>query len=241
MLCYAKSLQSCPTLCDPIDGSPPGFPVPGILQARTLEWVATSFSRKWRRKYIKAIYFHPAYLTYVQSTSWKVTCWKNLKWETKLLWEVWITLVLRWQHINGWKTLGTKGERRNWKSWIKTQYKNKQTQKIRSWNLAPSFWDILMRYSWISDRFHFLDLWYDCVMWLKPWNKKALAHWMKSYDQSQNHITKLRDYWKRPEWSKLIFRSNVWRSEQEHKNWLPKYRCFTTGGLEKTCWEWSSN
>ena len=40
----AKSLQSCPTLCDPIDGSPPGFPVPGILLARTLEWVAISFS-----------------------------------------------------------------------------------------------------------------------------------------------------------------------------------------------------
>ena len=40
----AKSRQSCPTLCDPIDGSPPGSPVPGILQARTLEWVAISFS-----------------------------------------------------------------------------------------------------------------------------------------------------------------------------------------------------
>ena len=40
----AKSLQSCPTLCDPIDGLPPGSPVPGILQARTLEWVAISFS-----------------------------------------------------------------------------------------------------------------------------------------------------------------------------------------------------
>ena len=40
----AKSLQSCPTPCDPIDGSPPGSPVPGILQARTLEWVAISFS-----------------------------------------------------------------------------------------------------------------------------------------------------------------------------------------------------
>ena len=40
----AKSLQSCPTLCDPIDGNPPGSPVPGILQARTLEWVAISFS-----------------------------------------------------------------------------------------------------------------------------------------------------------------------------------------------------
>ena len=40
----AKSLQSCPTLCDPIDGSPQGSPVPGILQARTMEWVAISFS-----------------------------------------------------------------------------------------------------------------------------------------------------------------------------------------------------
>ena len=40
----AKSLQSCPTLCDPIGNSPPGSPVPGILQARTLEWVAISFS-----------------------------------------------------------------------------------------------------------------------------------------------------------------------------------------------------
>ena len=43
-IAIAKSLQSCPTLCDPIDGSPPGFPIPGILQARTLEWVAISFS-----------------------------------------------------------------------------------------------------------------------------------------------------------------------------------------------------
>ena len=44
ILLVAKSLQSCLTLCDPIDGSPPGSPVPGILQARTLEWVAISFS-----------------------------------------------------------------------------------------------------------------------------------------------------------------------------------------------------
>ena len=44
----AKSLQSCLTLCDPIDGSPPGSPVPGILQARTLEWVAISFSKAWK-------------------------------------------------------------------------------------------------------------------------------------------------------------------------------------------------
>ena len=46
----AKSLQSCPTLCDPIDGSPPGSPVPGILQARVLEWGAISFSNAWKWK-----------------------------------------------------------------------------------------------------------------------------------------------------------------------------------------------
>ena len=46
----AKSLQSCPTLCGPIDGSPPGSPIPGILQARVLEWVAISFSNAWKWK-----------------------------------------------------------------------------------------------------------------------------------------------------------------------------------------------
>ena len=46
----AKSLQSCPTLGDPIDWSPPGSPIPGILQARTLEWVAISFSNAWKWK-----------------------------------------------------------------------------------------------------------------------------------------------------------------------------------------------
>ena len=46
----AKSLQSYPTLCDPIDGSPPGSPIPGILQARTLEWVAIAFSNAWKWK-----------------------------------------------------------------------------------------------------------------------------------------------------------------------------------------------
>ena len=47
---YAKSLQLCLTLCDPIDGSPPGSPIPGILQKRTLVWVAISFSNTWKWK-----------------------------------------------------------------------------------------------------------------------------------------------------------------------------------------------
>ena len=46
----AKLLQSCPTLCNSIDGSPPGSPIPGILQARTLEWIAISFSNAWKWK-----------------------------------------------------------------------------------------------------------------------------------------------------------------------------------------------
>ena len=50
MLANAKSLQSCPTLCNPMDGSPPGSAIPGILQARTLEWVAISFSNAWKWK-----------------------------------------------------------------------------------------------------------------------------------------------------------------------------------------------
>ena len=62
----AKSLQSCPTLCDPIDGSPPGSPVLGILQARTLEWVAISFSNAWKWK-VKVKLFSRVWLF---STRW---------------------------------------------------------------------------------------------------------------------------------------------------------------------------
>ena len=51
----AKSLQSCPTLCDPRDGSPPGSPVPGILQARTLEWVAISFSIMFTKMHLATL------------------------------------------------------------------------------------------------------------------------------------------------------------------------------------------
>ena len=47
---FSSVAPSCPTLCDPIDGSPPGYPIPGILQARTLEWVAISFSNAWKWK-----------------------------------------------------------------------------------------------------------------------------------------------------------------------------------------------
>ena len=62
----AKSLQPCPTLCDPIDGSPPGSAVPGILQARTLEWVAISFSNAWKWKVKVKTLSHVIYSLYPQ-------------------------------------------------------------------------------------------------------------------------------------------------------------------------------
>ena len=69
----AKLLQSCPTLCDPIDGSPPGSPVPRILQARTLEWVAISFSNAWKWKV-------NSYRVVIISSSWLI--------ETKWIWKI---------------------------------------------------------------------------------------------------------------------------------------------------------
>ena len=66
----AKSRQSCPTLCDPIDGSPPGSSVPGILQARTLEWVAISFSNAWKWKVkVKSLG-----CVWLLATPWTVAC-----------------------------------------------------------------------------------------------------------------------------------------------------------------------
>ena len=64
----AKLLLSCPTLCDPIDSSPPGSPISGILQARTLEWVAISFSKAWKWKVkVKSLSF-----VRVLATPWTV-------------------------------------------------------------------------------------------------------------------------------------------------------------------------
>ena len=65
----AKSLQPCPTLCDPIDSSPPGSPVPGILQARILEWVAISFSKAWKWKMKEVVQSCPT-----QQPPWTAAC-----------------------------------------------------------------------------------------------------------------------------------------------------------------------
>ena len=75
----AASLQSCPTLCDPIDGSPPGSPLPGILQARVLEWGAIAFSNVYRYINIYILYMYLNIFTYIvihiiSSLTYKCIC-----------------------------------------------------------------------------------------------------------------------------------------------------------------------
>ena len=76
----AESLQSCPTLCDPIDGSPPGSPIPGILQARTREWVVVSFTNTLREK--PGQLCRPPWAfsarAALKSSTLEMDCWENL-------------------------------------------------------------------------------------------------------------------------------------------------------------------
>ena len=123
-----KSLQSCPTLCDPLDGSPPGSAAPGILQARILEWAAISFSNSWKWKVkVKS-------LSRVQLlvTSWPAAYQAPLSMGFSRQ-EYWSGVPLpspqicTWYHSNGRKWKGTKqpldeGERGEWESWLKTQH-----------------------------------------------------------------------------------------------------------------------
>ena len=113
----AKSLHLCPTLCNPTDGSPPGPAVPGILQARTLEWVAISFSNAWRWKVkVKSLSHyqedanqnHNKIPLYVSQDGYKkrkrkvlVKMWRNFWWECKTLHSLW---KIVWQFLKGLHT-----------------------------------------------------------------------------------------------------------------------------------------
>ena len=107
----AKLLQTCPTLCDPIDGSPAGSPVPGILQARTLEWVAISFFNAWKWK-VKVKSLSPVWLFV---TPWTAAYQAPRPWDIwgkstgvgchRLLW--WLILIILIKNISS-QTNGVK-------------------------------------------------------------------------------------------------------------------------------------
>ena len=108
----AKSLQSCPTLCYPIDGSPPGSPVPGILQARTLEWVAIFFSNAWEWKVkVKSLsrvrlfttpwtaaYQAPPSMGFSRQEYWSGVPLPSL-WFVSISLQKWLPWWFRWQRI----------------------------------------------------------------------------------------------------------------------------------------------
>ena len=181
----AKSLQLCPTLCYPRDGSPSGAPTPGILQVRTLEWVAISFSNAWKWKVkVKS-------LSHVQpsATPWNTAFQAPLSmgFSRQEYWsEVPLpSLVCRWYHSYSRKWRGTKGpldrgQRGEWKADLKL---NIQKSKIMASSPLNS-WQRDGKKIGNSDRFYFLGLQNYCEQWLQPQNWKMLAPWKKSYDKT---------------------------------------------------------
>ena len=118
----AKLLQSCPTLCNPTDGSPPGSPVPGILQARTLEWVAISFPNAWKWKVKVKSLSHvwpsatPWTAAFQAPPSMGVLEWGAIAFSDcwHCMWNKWVSWVVgmgesRWGHSSLWKCEGWPG------------------------------------------------------------------------------------------------------------------------------------
>ena len=128
-------------------------------------------SSKLGKEYVKATYCHPAYLTYVQRTSWEMLGWMNHKLESRLLGEISTTSDMQMTHFSGRKWRGTKepldeGERGEWKSWLKTQHSKNEDHGIQSHHFMANRWGN----NGDSVRFHFLGLQNHCRWWLQPWN-----------------------------------------------------------------------
>ena len=140
-----KSLQSCLTLCDPIDGSPPGSPVPGILQARTLERVAIRTGhrtcQKLWKKYINAACCHLAYLTYMQRASCEMPGWMKHQLESRLPGQISTTSEYA-DDTTQMTESESKEELKSLLMRVKEESEkagwNSTFNKLRSWHLVPS-------------------------------------------------------------------------------------------------------
>ena len=127
---------------------------------------------KYEKEYIKAVYWHPAYLTYMQSISCKMSGWVKHKLESRLLEKRSITSDMHWHHPYGRKWRGTEesldeSERVEWKSWLKTQHsKKKEDHSLWSHYFMASRWGN----NGNNDRFYFPELQNHCRWWLQPWN-----------------------------------------------------------------------
>ena len=128
------------------------------------------------KEYIKAVYCHLVYLTYMQSTACKMPGWMKHKLESRLPGEISITLDMQMTPPYRRKQRGTKepldeSEREEWKSWLKIQHSKNKEHGIRSQHSRANRWGNNRN----SDRVYFWGLQNHCSWWLQPWNLKMLA------------------------------------------------------------------
>ena len=126
---------------------------------------------KLGKEYGKAVYCHPAYLIYMQSTSCEMLGWMKHKLESRLPGEISITQICRWNHPYGRKRRRTKepldeSERGELKSWLKTQHSKNEDHGIWSHHFMANRWEN----NGNSNRLYFGGLQNDCRWWLQPWN-----------------------------------------------------------------------
>ena len=125
---------------------------------------------KLGKEYVKAVYCHPAYLTYMQSTSWVTLGWMKYKWNQDWREKYQYPQILRWYHPYGRKQRTKEpfddGERGEWKSWLKTQHSGNEDHGIRSYCFMANIWGSNRN----TGRLNFLGLQNHCRWWLQPWN-----------------------------------------------------------------------
>ena len=135
------------------------------LEADMEQWTGS----KLGKEYVKAVYCHPSCLTCMQSTSWETLGWMKHKLGSRLAEEISITSHIWWHHLYGRKKRETKephdeGERREWKSWLKTQHSKNEDHGIQSHDLRQIDWETM------ETARDFSRLQNHCGQWLQSWN-----------------------------------------------------------------------
>ena len=182
----AKSLQSCPTLCDPIDGSPPGFPIPGILQARSrLPFPSPMHeSEKWKGS--RSVMSDSSQPHGLQPTT-LLRPWDSPGKSTG----VGCHCLLWWHHIaeskEELKSLLMKVKEESEKVGLKLNIQKTKimaSSPITSWQIDGETRETVRDFIFWTRK--------SLQIWLQPWNWKTLVPWKESYDQTRQHI-KIRD------------------------------------------------
>ena len=189
------------------------------------------------KEYVKVVYCYPAYLTYIQSSSWEILDWMNHKLESRLLGEIPITsryaddTTLMAENKEEPKSILMNMKDESEKVGLKLNIQKTKIMAsgpIASWQIGGET---------VAD--FFWGLQNHCRWWLQPWNLKMLVPWKKGYDQPRQHIKKQRYYFanKGPSSQSFGFSSShvwMWELDYKEESWAPKNWCFWTVVLEQT-------